>query len=199
MHRLAFRILLALASWVALALGRAPTVAVARPAERFYVILGKSEARTQVPAALLTATDTTLEIALKKHPRFVRELPNAPDPQKHPDAFKTYLAKQHLRAFTLRAKIERFDRAEEPAKSGKSGHVLKIGVALSLLGESVPDKTLAMSGEGSATVGLEIGKNVRPRDEQAATQEALESALAGALTQFVQKLDARPRAKPQKQ
>mgnify|MGYP001591868053 CR=1 FL=1 len=158
---------------LALALCLGPTEAPAKSPERFYIVLAKSEAAGAVPSTLLSATDAALATVLKKNARFMTKLSNAPDPATDPEAFKKHLAKERLGAFALRAKIERFHRAQEPAKNGKSGHVLRLGVELTLLGESIPDQTLAMSGQVHATIDLEIGKKVRPRDEAAATQEVL--------------------------
>jgi hypothetical protein len=76
--------------------------------------------------------------------------------------------------------------------------VLKVNIALQVLGTGMPDDTMAMTGDGVSQVGLEVGQKVRPKDEQVVTDDTLRNALTSALDDAVRKLAMGPPAKPAK-
>jgi hypothetical protein len=73
-----------------------------------------------------------------------------------------------------------------------------VRVALQLFGETIPDRVMAFSGEGSATVKLEVGKTVRPRDREEASSAAIDEAVASAITRSLEKLQEPPPSQQKK-
>ena len=108
-----------------------------------------------------------------------------------------FRSKKKIRAFKVVIKMTKFERELAPKPDSKS-QVLKIHVALQLLGTGKPDNTMALTGDGLSQVGLEVGQKVRPKDEEVATDESLRNALTSAVDDAVKKLAAAPPAKPPK-
>jgi hypothetical protein len=195
---------LALAVALAMAFGSLslltwPSPADAKNKERYFVVVQGVELAPGVPAPLAEKAKAHLLKDLAGRPEFVTALPKgAPDPAADATKFKKFLLKKKIRAFSILVKLTKYEQTLEPAKEGKTGQVLKVHIDLSLLGSGLPDATMALAGDGSSTVGLEIGNKVRPRDEEVATEDTLRGATASAVDDAVRKLAATPTAKPAK-
>lgn len=181
-----------------LSLWAVPGEARRKPAEKYHVEVTDVEAPAGIPATLPDMAKQTLARIVAGRPEFVATLEGAPDKATQPEQFKTWLRKKKLRAFQVVIKLTEWEVTLLPPKEGKKGQILQVHVALSLLGTGMPDSTMAMAGDGTSTVKLEIGAKLRPRDQEVATQETLQGALASAVEDAVQKLQAGPRTKPQK-
>jgi len=171
-------------------------LATKKPAERYFVRVDGAEAAKAVPAGLSEQARVMLGEIVAKRAEFVAALPaGAPDMARNPEGFRRFLQKRKLRAFKVIIKLNEYERELTPAREGKSGQVLRIRVGLSLWGTGMPDDVMALSGDGQGMVGLEVGKKVRPRDEEVATTDSLRSALEAAVEDAVKKLAATPPAK----
>jgi hypothetical protein len=106
------------------------------------------------------------------------------------------MKKKKLRAFDVTIKVTAWEREVLPPKEGKTGQILKQHVAVSLLGTSPPDNTLSITGDGMATIAAEVGKNIRPKDEEYVIGSALDTALGQAVENALERLAAGPPAKP---
>lgn len=180
-----------------LALLTTPAEAKKKPKEKYYVQVTGAETAEGVPKELADKAKVALTDILSKRPEFVASLDGAPDMAADPDGFRKWLQKKKLRAFKVIVKITKYTRELAPKPDSKT-QVLKINIALQVLGTGMPDDTMAMTGDGVSAVGLEVGQKVRPKDEQVATDETLRNALTSALDDAVRKLAMGPPAKPQK-
>ena len=63
-----------------------------------------------------------------------------------------------------------------------------IHVALHMLGENIPGRTMGFTGDGQATIKQEVGKKVRDRDREYAWDQAAELAVADAMTTVFKQL-----------
>jgi hypothetical protein len=156
-------------------------------AERYHLKLAGVEPVSGVPPEVAAKVGALLEKLTKDRPEFVAELTGAPA---DPDKLRKWLAGKKIKAFSVTAKITIWERSLEPAKEGKSGQILKLRVEMQLLGEAIPGGVLALTGEGGSTVMVEIGKTVRPRDDEYAADQALTEATSHALDEAVRRLRA---------
>jgi hypothetical protein len=176
-----------------LGVGLAPAVATAKappaPKPQYHVEIKGVEAVPAAPANLAGKAKQVLGEVLAARPEFVATLEGAPDPAADAAGYKSYLAKNHLRSFGVTIHVSDYQRTLEPnPKANRSGQVLTIRVGVSLLGTAIPDELLAISGEGSSTVAAEVGKNLRPREEEQTIDDALRDALTHAVDEAVTKL-----------
>ena len=184
---------LAAASLVAAALGTAAP-AQARPAKETYVFLvSRVDLHAGLPAALEKQVGGRVQAAIEKHPELEPALPKgAPDPHAAPKKFKRYLKARHQQAFKVNIEVTEYSQEAEAAPAGKSGQYVTTRVSLRMFGETVPDRKMAFTGDGSATVKLEVGKTIRPRDREEGTSEALDGAVAQAIAESLRKLKLPP-------
>lgn len=172
----------------------------ARPADaakpkRYYFELAEvkaADALGQVGADALPATRTQVEKSLAAHPQLVVKLEGAPDPKTATKAFKKWLTKQKL-AGAYRVNIELIafeEELEEKDDSLNKEKRLIIRLSLRTFGETIPERVMGFSGEGSATVKVDVGKKLRPKDRAYAIQQALELAMTDALASSLTKLSA---------
>ena len=160
----------------------------AKPKDKYYIQMVAGEAGAGVPAELTERVKKVAQDALKKRKEFVTSLTGAPDPTANPSGFKAYLKKKKLKALSVVAKVVAYERELLPAKEGKTGQILKVHVAVSLLGATLPDGVMALSGDGASTIHQEIGMKVRPRDDEAVLDMAMKDALTQAVGEAATRL-----------
>ena len=61
---------------------------------------------------------------------------------------------------------------------------------MTLFGETIPQRVMAFTGEGAATVRLELGPKLRDADRRYAWEEAAAEAMAKAIPAAIAKLSA---------
>ncbi len=106
-------------------------------------------------------------------------------------AFHKYMKKKRLRAFKVVVQVTRYAPTLVPNAKG-SGQMLGSAVVLRMFGETIPDRVMAFTGDGSATIQIEIGKKARDRDRTYADQEAAKLAIEKAMAMSLTKLEAKP-------
>lgn len=132
-----------------------------------------------------------LATGIAKTDGLTTELPAAaPDPEKNPKAFKRFLKRKRLRAFRVNLEVTRYEKSVETLDE-RGNKALTVSVALHLFGETIPDRTMAFAGNGSATIKMEVGKKVRKRDETVANHDAIEVAIDQAIAESLRKLAAK--------
>lgn len=186
--------LLALVS--AVAAGRKPKPPKVK--ERYYIQISEVQVAEGIPAAVGEQVKTVfLGIMAQRPAEFVTSLDGAPDPAADPAGFEKWLKAKKLRAFNVALKLTRFERKVEPI-AGKSDVLLTVHVDVAILGASMPATTLAMAGDGTATVAAEVSKKVPPKVESAVVDEALHTALTKALDKAVTELRTAKPMKPKR-
>ncbi len=108
--------------------------------------------------------------------------------------FRKFMKKRNLVAYKVVVQLTEFEQ-ETAANENKPGNLITCYVKLRIFGETIPDRVMAFSGDGSAKVAIEVGKKVRDKDKQYAVQEALDLSIADAITISLKKLKTKPAAK----
>jgi hypothetical protein len=176
----------------------APAEARRPPPPKLHFVVQVVDAVASAPAELSVKTRTMLGDILAARPDFVTEIEGAPDPASDPAGFARQAERRRVTPYAVTIKISEFERSLVPnAAPGKSGQLLTVKLALSLVGTRLPGATLALAGSGGATVMAEVGARIGPREEEGATDDALRSALTKAVDEAVTEL-RRSAAPPKK-
>ena len=166
-------------------------LAQAKPRETYVFLLSRVDLAKGVPADVEAPVTARVGAAIAAREGLAAQLPEgAPDPEAAPKKFKDYLKARRHRAFKVNVEITQFAaESETGATGGKPTNYFTARVTLRLFGETVPDRTMAFTGDGSATVKIEVGKTVRQRDRDEAIAAALDQAAATAIDESLRKLD----------
>ncbi|HWM88145.1 MAG TPA: hypothetical protein VNO33_19965 [Kofleriaceae bacterium] len=199
MSRRSVSLCAALIALAALAAGRP---AWAKPRESYVFLVSRVELAKGVPGEVEAQVTARLAAAIDGHEELESSLgEGAPDPEKDPQKFKSYLKARRQRAFKVNIDVSQYSSEIEQAAGGRgqgSKQYLTVRVTLRLFGETMPDRVMAFTGDGSATVKLEIGKTARPRDREEANSAVLDQAVASAIEQSLQKLKQPPPSEAKK-
>jgi hypothetical protein len=127
---------------------------------------------------------------LKKHPAFTldwpADMPNGDDL----DALKKELRKRKMRAFEVSLKILDAQKAIDPPPPGKQYRILTRGIKLAVFGDTLPDKVLAIGGDGESRVQTEIGKQADVEKEgKSLMADCTKEAVRQAVEMTLNKLD----------
>jgi hypothetical protein len=167
----------------------------AKPRASYVFLISRVELSPGIPKEVEAQTAARVKAAIAAHERLESSLDaGAPDPEAQPQKFKEYLKAHRQRAFKVNVEVTDFSSEVETASAGrgKTGQYLTVRTSLRLFGETVPDRVMAFTGDGSATIKIEIGKTPRPRDREEATSSALDEAANTAIAQALRKLDEPP-------
>jgi hypothetical protein len=142
-----------------------------------------------VPDSLEPVVRKQVATLVAKRTELLTEIPeDAPDPNQDAKAFERYLKKKNLRAFRVWVEISRY-KSQKESKDGKNS--LWVDVGLRFFGETIPGKSFGFSGDGAASIKIEVGAEFRPRDSEIAQSEAvtaaLDQAISGALSSLKKK------------
>jgi hypothetical protein len=106
-----------------------------------------------------------------------------------PAAFKAVLMAHKMKALELTLRILETKASFDPPPPGKSFHVLKRSIRLSVFGTTLPDKVMAIGGDGDAAISTDERKNEdAERDGKDLALEATKAAIVQAVDMTVAKL-----------
>lgn len=177
----------------------APALAAKKKKETFYFQVTDVSAREGVSDKVPDWIRKQLGVEIGKRDALVAELPEgAPDPQAEPKAFKRFLKQRSMRAFKVNVEITSYSEEVVELEAPRVGHHITVRISLRIFGETMPDRVMAFSGDGSATIKLEVGKRIRDRDIEVANHDAIELAIAEAIDESLVKLGQPPPGKPKK-
>ncbi|MGE5183140.1 MAG: hypothetical protein ACM31C_13810 [Acidobacteriota bacterium] len=185
-------ILLAVLAILAPAAGAAP----AKKKYHFELtkVLPKETVKPEVAKVAKAQLEAQLAKAFETNPQLVANLDGAPDPKADPEGYRRYLARKGITGAYL-VTVEITDASEElvPLDDKRSQRiVVKIGIHM--LGETIPGRTMGFTGDGHATVKVEVGMKVRDKDRDYAWEGAAETAINDALkTCFAQLAKGTPK------
>ena len=161
------------------------STAVAAPKKKFHLeltaVTPKTEVKPDVARLALPRIEAQVKAAFANDPQLVAVLEGAPD-RAQGDAYRKYLTKKGISGSFL-VTVELTEASEEAAPmDGKpNSQRLVVHVALHMLGEIIPDRTMGFTGDGQATIKLELGAKIRDKDREYAWDEAAKAAVADAM------------------
>ena len=180
------------------ALGAAGSVAEAAPKKKFHfeltAVTAKAEVKPEVAKAATPRVEAQVKKVFESHPQLVAKLDGAPDPKTNADGYRKYLAKKAIAGAYL-VTVEITDASEElvPLDDKPNSQRLVIHVALHMLGENIPGRTMGFTGDGKATIKQEVGMKVRDRDRQYTWDQAAELAVDDAMQTVFKQLALPPK------
>jgi len=184
---------------LAAGLSMAPARAEAKSKETYIFLVWKVGLENKTPKELSEMVATRLRAAIDANKDIEPEVPKgAPDPDKDAEKFKAYLKARNMRAFRMNVQVTKYSQDIEAAPGKPGTQYLTVRVSLRLFAESFPQRGFALSGDGSATVKLEIGKTASDADKKEANSSALDQAVTTAIGQILIKLREPPPSEPKK-
>jgi hypothetical protein len=174
-------------------------VASAAPPKKKYhfeltKVLVKDNVKPDVGKIAQPRIEAQVKKAFESNPQLVATLEGAPDPNTDGEGYRKFLEKKGVSGAYL-VTVEVTDASEElvPLEDKKSQRIV-VKVAIHVLGETIPGRTMGFTGDGQATVKLEVGMKVRDKDRDYAWDGAAETAIADALkTCFAQLAKGTPK------
>jgi hypothetical protein len=189
------------APWlVSIAVALASGTAVAKPkaaAKRYYFKLYDVTAAPAVDAKVAEMATPRVraqaEKAMADNPQLVVWKDGDPDPAASAPVFSKFLTKQKL-ASGHKVSIQITDATEELEQVVERVNTQRIvvHVELHMFSETMPQRKMGFTGDGSSTIKLEIGKKVRLKDREEAWDEAATEAMQKALGESLTTLGAPP-------
>lgn len=168
--------------------------------KKYHFALASLTAKSDVDAEAARSAQPRLEsqltTAFATHPELIAKLDGAPDWKTQAEPFRRYLARKGIAAaYSVTVELTAATERLEPLPDKPKSQRLIVRVALHMLGEGMPGRTMGFTGDGEATVKVEVGKKVSDRDRQYAWDEASKAAVADALKTAFKQL-ALPPKKP---
>jgi hypothetical protein len=154
-----------------------------------FSISAKPEVKADVAKNAKPRVEAQVRKAFEKHPQLVAKLDGAPDWKAAADAYRKFLAAKGISGAYL-VSVEITEASEElvPMEGKPGSQRLVVHVAIHMLGETMPGRTMGFTGDGQATIKQEVGKKVRDRDREYSWDQAAEIAVADAMTTVFKQL-----------
>jgi len=188
------RLLFALA-----AIAVATTAAAAAPVKKKYhfeltAVSAKPEVKAEVAKAATPRVEAQVKKVFQGHPQLIAKLDGAPDPRTNADGYRRYLTKKQIASAYL-VTVEITDASEElvPLDDKPNSQRLVIHIAIHMLGENIPGRTMGFTGDGKATIKQEVGMKIRDRDRDYTWDQAAEIAVDDAMKTVFQQLAVPPK------
>src|SRR5262245_29521494 len=175
----------------------APT-ADAAPKKKYHFELTKVMTKPEIKADVAKEAQPRIEAVFKKalesHPQLVLRVDGAPDPEANPQAYRKFLAKKGIAsAYLVTVEVTEASIEVVPLEEKKNSQRISVTVALHVLGETIPGRTMGFTGDGRATVKQEVGMKIRDKDRQFTWDAASETAVENALKECFAKLALPPK------
>ncbi|HTJ43262.1 MAG TPA: hypothetical protein VL463_14250 [Kofleriaceae bacterium] len=173
------------------------TPADAKPKKKYHFALDEVRAGKDVTADLATEVVPRLEAQAEKllggNPQIVVNISDAPDPEKDAPGFTKYLAKKKIEgAYKVTIEITAATEELEPVEAKPNTQRISVHLEVHMFGEAMPTRKMGFYGDGSSTIKMEIGKKLRPKDRDAAWDDAASEALTKAIDESLTKLSLPP-------
>tara|TARA_R110002096_G_scaffold44526_1_gene119994 strand:- start:35526 stop:36200 length:675 start_codon:yes stop_codon:yes gene_type:complete len=166
--------------------------------ERYVFVLSRVDLPKGTPPELEAVLRSQVAAAVVKEPRLEAAIPK--DAPAYDDKakgrygnkpFHRYMAKHRLRPFRITVEVTKYEPTLVPNPK-KPGQILGSTLMLRIFGETIPDRVMAFSGDGSATVLAEVGKKIRASDRTWVDTDAADLAIEKAIAMSIVKLDTKP-------
>jgi hypothetical protein len=164
-------------------------------------VLTKPEVKADVAKEAKPRIQAVFLKAIESHPQLVATLEGAPaDPEAgNGQPFRKYLQKKGIAgAYLVTVEVSEASIEIVPMEDKKNSQRIVVSVAIHVLGETIPGRTMGFTGDGRATVKQEIGMKVRDKDRQFTWDSAAETAVAQALEKCFAELAKPPAVQKKK-
>ncbi|MBA3462592.1 MAG: hypothetical protein H0T46_21730 [Deltaproteobacteria bacterium] len=164
----------------------------AAPKKKYYFELAAVTAKPEVKADVAKSATTRVEAQVKKafaaHAQLVK-LEGQPDWRTSTEPYRKFLKKKGVASAYL-VTVELTDASMEvvPMEDKPSSQRIVVRIGIHMLGESIPARTMGFTGDGSATIKVEVGKKIRDADYEYAWAQAAEAAVADAMVTVFKQL-----------
>ena len=166
----------------------------AAPKKKYHfeiiAVTPKPEVKADVAKPATERVKAQFEKAMAASDQLVAKLDGAPARDASADTWRKYLAQKGIAGVYL-VTVEITDAWEKieamPDRPGTQR--LVVHVALHVLGETVPGRTMGFTGDGHATVKQEVDMKIRDKDRDYTWEGATETAVANALKECFARLD----------
>lgn len=151
-------------------------------AAKFYVVVRGVEDAQGVNSGIKDEALEVFKDELGHHPELTLTPPPGLPSGDDPEALRAALKKQGIKALELTLRILSVTQEVKPPAPGKQYRQLVRGIKLSVFGDSLPDKVLAIGGDGDSMVAAEVSANANLDKEGKpllvdATKEAVKQAV----------------------
>lgn len=160
--------------------------------KRYFFNVTEIKVADGVKAEVIDHVKAAVAEAIAASDDIVGSLEGAPDPEANPKAYKAFLKKKKLAAFRVNVEVMAYETKLEALEAPRRGNRFTVSISVRMFGETIPDRVMAFSGDGAATIKLEIGKKLRPKDSEEAHKEAALGAIGNALASSREKLATPP-------
>ena len=175
-------------------------VAQAAPKKKYHFeltkVLAKEKVKPEVAKIAQPRLEAQIEKAFATNPQLVPTLEGAPDPEvDHGQPYRRYLTRKGITgAYKVTVEITDASQEVQPEDAKPGTQRLSVHIAIHVLGETIPGRTMGFTGDGQATVKQEIGMKLRDRDRDYTWDSAAEVAVDDALkTCFAQLAKGAPK------
>jgi hypothetical protein len=169
--------------------------AFAKDAGKYYLVIRGIDEAKGVQSGVVPELTELFTAELKKHPEFTLVAPAGLPTD--PEAMDEELKKRKIKALEVTLKVLEVTRAINPPKEGKQYRVLVRGIKLSVFGDTLPSKVVAIGGDGEASAGAEVGKQADlDKEGKALLLDVSRDAIKQAVDMTVNKLNLNDKPAP---
>ncbi len=157
-------------------------------------VLTKPEVKPDVAKEAQPRIEAVFKKALESHPQLVASVEGAPDPDANAAGYRKFLTRKGISgAYLVTVEVTEASIEIVPLEEKKNSQRISVTVALHVLGETIPGRTMGFTGDGRATVKQEVGMKIRDKDRQFTWDSAAETAVENALKECFAKLALPPK------
>ncbi|HEY0250193.1 MAG TPA: hypothetical protein VGC41_01660 [Kofleriaceae bacterium] len=182
-----------------LALALLSSVAVAAPKKYHFeltAVTPKPEVKPEMAKIAQPIVESRIKKTFETNPQLVPTLDGAPDPKTSADAYRKFLTKKGISgAYLVTVEVTEANMELVPVDDKPNTQRLSVHLAIHVLGETIPGRTMGFTGDGQATIKQEIGKTLRDKDRDFTWDAAAETAVNDAMKTCFAQL-AKPAHKP---
>ena len=156
---------------------------------KYYLLVTGVEETPGHESGITDELKTLFVDELKKHPEFILEQPAGMPPLAKPQELYDWLKAHKLKAFEVTLKVLQVTKDLKEPQSGKQYRRLVRGLKLSVFGDTLPEKKMAIGGDGEGEIAAEVGKNADlDREGKSLLVECAKVAVTQAVDMTVTKL-----------
>ncbi|MGE0401682.1 MAG: hypothetical protein AB7T06_33580 [Kofleriaceae bacterium] len=161
---------------------------------KLAAVTAKPEVKEEVAKEATPRVEAQVKKTFETHKQLVATLEGAPDPDTKAAAYRKFLKSKGLAgAYLVTVEITEASIELVPVESKPNTQRLVVRVAVHLLGENIPGRTMGFTGDGQATIKQEVGKKVRDRDREFTWDEASKAAVDDAMQTVFKQLAVPPK------